>query len=590
MPDLLQRITDFATRNLPPVPLPPIVEPTRDKPAPPIAVPLPTVRDTFVAYARAMVGGRYCSPPSPALYKKPRCTDCSGLVAWAYYQATGKPIPGNGGSHEQYNQAGRFLRRPKAGQPGEEWQPGDLLFYDTGGGTRAGNRANHVGVYIGNGRAVHAMNPDMGIVEVASSTAYWNQRFLNAKRLWEVTEPPPPDEPDPLPAGPKPVTTAAAPITPSVGPPVAFTTPFRAIKAITATQWQTILSDAQSPMEPEAAAIYNAAGPLITVAGAQSYKESQYGKAAGAPHNPLGLMELNGSTLRSFPSWSAAFGDWWRRITDSGYKSGVYMPQNISLEQYIVIYVGGPRCWSTRGAECGNGETWQPGGGPDTGSINLYLYQTKARINRYLGHYDPDPLWPDFEDGTTPADPQGFTAWKVEGATQRLYLPNNLPLEIKLTPAWRTCNRSGRKLNLTGTRQHETGNAGVGTGARMHADWQYNGTQGHPDGCVAVHGYVDDEVFIQTLPFNEQGIHSGDAGNQTQIAIELCVNADRDAKRAEANAAAVEAGILHMFGLTPEEDMWMHHENSGCPPILRSHWSQFEQQVRAGIDAIQRAL
>jgi hypothetical protein len=465
--------------------------------------------------------------------------------------------------------------------------PGDLLFYDTMGVTRSGNRASHVMVYIGGGKAVSAQNGDAGIIETPTNTAYWNRRFLNAKRLWEVDAQP---SPDPGPAGPTPVTDGAAPIRPAAPVPITFATPYRAVPEIARQRWADILSDAASPMGPEADAIFSACAPLLTVAGAQSFKESQYGKAATA-NNPLGLMEADGKTLMRFPTWAAAFAEWWKRQTDERYKGGVYLPRDASLERFIVVYVGGPDCWATKGQRCGNGETWVPGGGPNTGSINLYLYQTKARINRYLGHYDPDPLWPDFVDAgaPTPTTPANYTAHRIEGTTERLLLPSDIEFTIRLTPAWRTCNRSGKRLNWTGTRQHETGNTRAGTGAAMHAEWQFNGTQGHPDGCVAVHFYVDDHSVFQTLPIDEQGIHSGDYGNQQHVAIEAAVNADGNWAKTYRNAVALEAALLNIGGFTPEEHMWMHHESSGCPPNLRKVWPQFERDVRAALNRVMSA-
>lgn len=614
MPDLLQRLQDFAQRNIqaPPgvaQPAPKKAEvPKKAKPKPTVTAPPPGngERERFIQFMSAARGGKYCSPPRPALYKKPSCTDCSGQVAWAYYQATGRPIPGNGDSHEQFNLAGRMLRRPKGNQAGESWLPGDLLFYnppENGNETRAGNRASHVAVYLGDGQAISALNPGAGIQTHSTTSSYWNKCFLGARRLWEVDAPTTPNpEPGTTPApegnGAQPVSAEAAPILPPAAVPVTVKTAFRNVPAITLEELTKVLKDAQSPMLVEAAAIFAACGPLALLALAQSFKESQYGKAAAAPHNPLGLMQLDGSTLMSFPSWSAAFAEWWRRMTDGAYKPykagkiGVYMPRDLSLEDYLVTYVGGPDCLSTRGARCGNGETWTPGGGPDSGSVNLYILQTIPRMNRMKGTYQPDPTWPDYGDAQNPAQPSptGWKAWKIEGTQERLWLPDDITLEILLTPAWRTCNRSGARLNWTGIRQHETGNTNPGTGPKMHAEWQYNGTQGHPDGCVAVHFYVGGKTVYQTLPVNEQGIHSGDAGNQTQVAIEACVNSDGDFTRTRATAARLEAGLQFIGGLTPEDDMWMHHETSGCPPNLRRVWPDFEKQVRQYLNEIQAAV
>lgn len=116
---------------------------------------------------------------------------------------------------------------------------------------------------------------------------------------------------------------------------------------------------------------------------AQSYKESQYGTTNTARYNPLGLKKADNSGFLEFSSWADAFKEWQRRMDDPTYKGGVYMPENITLKQFIYTYAGGPGCWTSKGKTCANGET--------KASIDLYLDQTIARLNRYLGFDAPEP-------------------------------------------------------------------------------------------------------------------------------------------------------------------------------------------------------
>ncbi|WP_303851500.1 NlpC/P60 family protein [Seleniivibrio woodruffii] len=67
--------------------------------------------------------------------------DCSGLTM-AVYRLNGLDLPRV--SHEQFEE-GSYVSK-------DELQPGDLVFFDT----RRLGRVSHVGIYIGNGKFVHA--------------------------------------------------------------------------------------------------------------------------------------------------------------------------------------------------------------------------------------------------------------------------------------------------------------------------------------------------------------------------------------------------------------------------------------------------
>jgi cell wall-associated NlpC family hydrolase len=128
--------------------------------------------EAFLACARQALGGVYCTPA-----REPNCTDCSGLVRRCYRQATGQDITGD--SHEQI----------KLGTPvsRSDVQPGDLLFWDTAGGTevRGGNAASHVGIAAGGNRMFNALDVHLGIRDSDLSSGYWTQEvtFLEARRL-----------------------------------------------------------------------------------------------------------------------------------------------------------------------------------------------------------------------------------------------------------------------------------------------------------------------------------------------------------------------------------------------------------------------
>ena len=89
--------------------------------------------------------------------------DCSGMISWL----SSKYAPNSGlpaGSHYQYEWAknsGNLFTDPS------QLKPGDIVFFDTGGRAGGGaylNGASHVGMYIGNGKMVHAANPSAGTI------------------------------------------------------------------------------------------------------------------------------------------------------------------------------------------------------------------------------------------------------------------------------------------------------------------------------------------------------------------------------------------------------------------------------------------
>lgn len=93
--------------------------------------------------------------------------DCSGLVQFAYSEA-GVIVPRDTRSQRD---AGKSLALSDA-------QPGDLLFYrfEHSGGL-------HVGLYLGDGRMIHApaSGRQVSLVEVASPI--WKKRYLETIRL-----------------------------------------------------------------------------------------------------------------------------------------------------------------------------------------------------------------------------------------------------------------------------------------------------------------------------------------------------------------------------------------------------------------------
>jgi cell wall-associated NlpC family hydrolase len=59
--------------------------------------------------------------------------------------------------------------------------PGDLLFF-----RRGGRGVGHVGIYMGNGKMIHASSPRSGIIVTDLNQPYYLSTFVVAKRVFEV--------------------------------------------------------------------------------------------------------------------------------------------------------------------------------------------------------------------------------------------------------------------------------------------------------------------------------------------------------------------------------------------------------------------
>ena len=94
--------------------------------------------------------------------------DCSGLVAHVFREAWGIRLPRN------------TLAQSESGVPVSlsELQAGDLVFYDT-----LKRPYSHVGIYLGDGRFVHAPKTGARVRIEHVKSAYWAQRFNGARRI-----------------------------------------------------------------------------------------------------------------------------------------------------------------------------------------------------------------------------------------------------------------------------------------------------------------------------------------------------------------------------------------------------------------------
>lgn len=95
--------------------------------------------------------------------------DCSGFVAHVYGQVTGVVLPRDT----------RSLSAQTLPLAPDELLPGDLVFFNT-----LERAFSHVGIYLGDGRFVHAASSRSGAVMVSRiGDPYWRARYDGARRV-----------------------------------------------------------------------------------------------------------------------------------------------------------------------------------------------------------------------------------------------------------------------------------------------------------------------------------------------------------------------------------------------------------------------
>ncbi len=95
--------------------------------------------------------------------------DCSGLIVYVYNEA-GVKLP-------RTTQAMSSLTKPTVKK--SSLKTGDLIFFATGGG----RKVSHAGIYVGDGRFVHAPSSG-GVVRLNNlNENYWSKTFLLGKRI-----------------------------------------------------------------------------------------------------------------------------------------------------------------------------------------------------------------------------------------------------------------------------------------------------------------------------------------------------------------------------------------------------------------------
>ncbi|KLD74518.1 C40 family peptidase [Xanthomonas hyacinthi] len=96
--------------------------------------------------------------------------DCSGLVGYVFRTALGIELPRV--SREMAHEANAELIKDR-----DALAPGDLVFFGRKG------RVDHVGLYVGEGRFLHAPSRGKDVRVDTLTSGYWGEKFVQARRV-----------------------------------------------------------------------------------------------------------------------------------------------------------------------------------------------------------------------------------------------------------------------------------------------------------------------------------------------------------------------------------------------------------------------
>jgi murein DD-endopeptidase len=120
------------------------------------------VASKAIVYAKEMLG-------KPYMYAgdTPTGFDCSGLVKYSYGRA-GISMPRDT----------RAQRRMSVLVSMRSLREGDLLFFD-----QEGKKTSHVGMYLGNGRFIHAPSSGGKVRTDSLHAEFWKKHLVEARRI-----------------------------------------------------------------------------------------------------------------------------------------------------------------------------------------------------------------------------------------------------------------------------------------------------------------------------------------------------------------------------------------------------------------------
>ena len=133
--------------------------------------PLQTARNTFGGKASELViqaMGLLGVPYKRGGTSEEKGFDCSGFVRYMFEKSVGLVLPRRA---EDQAKVTEEINR-------SELKPGDLVFFNTMKRT-----FSHVGIYVGDGKFIHAPRPGKSVRVDDMREAYWQNRFNGARRV-----------------------------------------------------------------------------------------------------------------------------------------------------------------------------------------------------------------------------------------------------------------------------------------------------------------------------------------------------------------------------------------------------------------------
>lgn len=128
-----------------------------------VAAPNASIADKVISSAESKLGSTYVYGDTGK-----EGYDCSGLVYSIYNDELGISIPRSSASQSTFGkQVSKY-----------DLQEGDLVFFNT-----TGNGVSHVGIYVGNGKFIHASSGQGKVMTSSLSEDYYQDRYVNATRI-----------------------------------------------------------------------------------------------------------------------------------------------------------------------------------------------------------------------------------------------------------------------------------------------------------------------------------------------------------------------------------------------------------------------
>lgn len=125
-----------------------------------------TSASAVVAYAKSQLGKPYVWGA-----QGPNSFDCSGFTYYVFKNKAGITLPRTSSEQSKY---GTYVSKSNL-------RAGDLVFFDTNGSNNGA--VSHVGLYIGDGKIIHASYSQKKIAIADFNSSYYQNAYVNARRV-----------------------------------------------------------------------------------------------------------------------------------------------------------------------------------------------------------------------------------------------------------------------------------------------------------------------------------------------------------------------------------------------------------------------